>query len=434
MSKSVERNVYACSYVLPFRGNGDLLVSMHKAKNLYNATLWHYRQALDEHRKAKEDNREPLTEYPDYYKMERKFRAERQINYFDLPQKVSQQVLRDVQSDWASFVAHVVRNKALPDGHPDKKEKINPPHYKYRDGLARLRYTKQAISFKKYPGKACPSGLDIALDIPPFINPYRIQQMVIEPDGADYIRVTFIYKVDVVELLANNGRIMGIDLGVNNLAACGTNFCRGILVNGRPLKSMNQYYNKRMAELRSENEILLEKETSRKVETQRHHATRAMERLTRKRRYKIKDYLHKASCCIFEFVAANGITTIVVGKNAGWKQECNLGTQNNQNFVQIPHARFIEMLSYKAAAMGIALIVTEESYTSKCSFIDNEDICFHERYAGRRIKRGLFRADDGTLINADLNGALNMIRKVVPNAFAEGIEAVIVSPVRALVA
>ena len=276
--------------------------------------------------------------------------------------------------------------------------------------------------------------MDIALDIPPFINPYRIQQMVIEPDGADYIRVTFIYKVDVVELLANNGRIMGIDLGVNNLAACGTNFCRGILVNGRPLKSMNQYYNKRMAELRSENEILLEKETSRKVETQRHHATRAMERLTRKRRYKIMDYLHKASCCIFEFVAANGITTIVVGKNAGWKQECNLGTQNNQNFVQIPHARFIEMLSYKAAAMGIALIVTEESYTSKCSFIDNEDICFHERYAGRRIKRGLFRADDGTLINADLNGALNMIRKVVPNAFAEGIEAVIVSPVRALVA
>ena len=434
MSKSVERNVYACSYSLPFRGNGDLLVAMHKAKNLYNAALWYYRQALDEHHQAKEEGRDPVIEYPDYYKMERKFRDEHQINYFDLPQKVSQQVLRDVQSDWSSFAAHVVRNKALPEGHPDKKEKINPPRYKYRDGFARLRYTKQAISFKKYPGKACPSGLEVALDIPPFINPYRIQQLVIEPDGADYIRITFIYKIDVVELLADNGRIMGIDLGVNNLAACGTNFCRGILVNGRPLKSINQYYNKRMAELRSENEILLTKETTRKVETQRHHVTRAMERLTRKRRYKIKDYLHKASCCIFDFVAANGITTIVVGKNAGWKQECNLGTQNNQNFVQIPHARFIEMLSYKAAARGIALIVTEESYTSKCSFIDNEEICFHQKFVGERIKRGLFRSADGTLINADLNGALNMIRKVVPNAFADGIEAVIVPPVRALVA
>ena len=434
MSKSVERNVYAYSYTLPFRGNGDLLVAMHKAKNLYNATLWYYRQALDEHHKAKKENRDPLTEYPDYYKMERKLRDEHQINYFDLPQKVSQQVLRDVQSDWSSYVAHVVRNKALSEGNPAKKEKINPPHYKYKDGFARLRYTKQAISFKKYPGKACPSGIDIALDIPPFINPYRIQQLLIEPDGADYIRITFIYKVDIVELLSDNGRIMGIDLGVNNLATCGTNFCRGILVNGRPLKSINQFYNKWMSELRSENEILLEKETSRKVETQRHHVTREMERLTRKRRYKVKDYLHKASCCIFDFAAINGITTIVVGKNVGWKQECNLGTQNNQNFVQIPHAKFIDMLSYKAATRGIAFIVTEESYTSKCSFIDNEDICFHENYAGRRIKRGLFKSASGILINADLNGALNMIRKVVPNAFAEGIEAVIVPPVRTLVA
>ena len=434
MSRTVERNVYAFSYTLPFHGNGDLLVAMHKAKNLYNATLWYYRQSLYEHHKAKEEKRDPLIEYPDYYKMERKFRDERQINYFELPQKVSQQVLRDVQSDWTSFVAHIVRNKALPDGHPDKKDRINPPRYKYKDGFARLRYTKQAISFKKYPGKVCPSGIDAALDIPPFINPYSIQQLIIEPDGADYIRITFIYKVDIVELLTDNGRIMGIDLGVNNLATCGTNFRSGIIVNGRPLKSMNQFYNKRMAELRSENEVLLEKEITRKVETQRHHVTRAMERLTRKRRYKVKDYLHKASDCIFEFAASNDITTIVVGKNVGWKQECNLGPQNNQNFVQIPHAKFIDMLSYKAAARGIAFIVTEESYTSKCSFIDNEEICFHEQYAGRRVKRGLFKSANGNFINADLNGALNMIRKVVPHAFAKGIEAVIVPPVRALVA
>jgi len=430
----VERNVYACSYTLPFRGNGALLRAMHKAKSLYNAALWYYRQALDEHHLAEKEGRDPLVEYPDYYKMERKFRDERQINYFDLPQKVSQQVLRDVQSDWSSYVAHVVRNKAYPEGSPERKEKINPPRYKKKEGYARLRYTIQAISFKRYPGKACPSGIDVGLDIPSFINPYRIQQLVIEPDGADYIRVTFIYKVDMTEMLTDNGRIMGIDLGVNNLATCGTNVGPGIIINGRPLKSINQYFNKKLAKMKSDNDALLDKELKRKVETQRHHMTRNIERLFRKRKYKIKDYLHNASCRIFEYAAANGITTIVVGKNAGWKRECSMGTQNNQNFVQIPHARFIDILAYKARARGIAFITVEESYTSKCSFIDGEDMCHHDRYLGRRIKRGLFRSKEGILINADLNGALNIIRKAVPNAFAEGIEAVVVPPTRTLVA
>ena len=182
--------------------------------------------------------------------------------------------------------------------------------------------------------------------------------------------------------------------------------------------------------MKSDNDALLDKELKRKVETQRHRMTRNIERLFRKRKYKIKDYLHKASCRIFEYAAANGITTIVVGKNAGWKQECGMGTQNNQNFVQIPHARFIDILAYKARARGIAFITVEESYTSKCSFIDGEDMCHHDRYLGRRIMRGLFRSKEGILINADLNGALNIIRKAVPNAFAEGIEAVVVRPTR----
>lgn len=429
-----ERNVYACSYSLPFRGNEVLLCAMHKAKSLYNAALWHYRQALDEHHRAKEEGRDPLTEYPDYYKMERKFHDERQVNYFDLPQKVSQQVLRDVQSDWASYVAHVVRNKAYPEGSPERREQINPPRYKYKDGYARLRYTKQAISFVKYPGKVTPSGIDIGLTIPPFIDPRRIQELEIEPDGADYIRVTFIYKVDLCSMLADNGRVMGIDLGVNNLATCGTNFGRGIIINGRPLKSINQFFNKKLAAMRSENDILYKKEINRKVQTQRHWTTRNIERLFRKRKYKIRDYLHKAARRIFDFVAEGGITTIVVGKNVGWKQECDMRKKDTQNFVQIPHARFIDMLSYMARERGIAFLTVEESYTSKCSFIDGEEMCHHEKYLGRRIKRGLFRTLEGILVNADLNGALNIIRKVIPNAFAEGIEAVIVPPLRAIVA
>lgn len=227
---------------------------------------------------------------------------------------------------------------------------------------------------------------------------------------------------------------MGIDLGVNNLATCGTNVGRGIIIDGKPLKSMNQYYNKKLAKMKSDNDALLDKELNKKVETQRHHNTRNIERLCRKRRNKVKDYLHKASCRIFDYAASNDITTIVVGKNVGWKQECDMGTRNNQIFVQIPHAKFIDILTYKARAHGIMLVTTEESYTSKCSFIDNEEMCHHEQYMGKRIKRGLFRTKEGRLINADLNGALNIIRKVVPNAFAEGIEAVVVPPTRTLVA
>ena len=124
-----------------------------------------------------------------------------------------------------------------------------------------------------------------------------------------------------------------------------------------------------------------------------------------------------------------GIGTLVIGKNDGWKQAINLGRRNNQNFVQVPHARFINMLSYKAALVGIQVIVTNESHTSKCSFLDNEPVEHHECYAGKRIKRGLFRAGDGRLINADVNGAYNIIRKAIPNAFGNGTAGVVVHPV-----
>ncbi|GHO79254.1 hypothetical protein KSD_70250 [Ktedonobacter sp. SOSP1-85] len=125
------------------------------------------------------------------------------------------------------------------------------------------------------------------------------------------------------------------------------------------------------------------------------------------------------------------IGTLVIGKNDGWKQEINMGKRNNQQFVQIPFARFIDMLTYKAEMVGIGVILQEESHTSKCSFLDLEPICHHERYVGKRIKRGLFRASNGKRINADVNGSLNIIRKAIPNSFGQGIEGVAVRPVGA---
>jgi putative transposase len=124
------------------------------------------------------------------------------------------------------------------------------------------------------------------------------------------------------------------------------------------------------------------------------------------------------------------IGTLVIGKNDGWKQAIRLGKRTNQAFVSLPHARFIAMLRYKAELVGIQVMVSEESYTSTCSFLDLEPVGKHEVYAGKRVKRGLFRASDGRCLNADINGAYNILRKVVPNAFGNGIGGVVVHPVR----
>ena len=117
-------------------------------------------------------------------------------------------------------------------------------------------------------------------------------------------------------------------------------------------------------------------------------------------------------------LVSNGVSTVVIGHNKNWKQDINIGKANNQKFVQIPFCKFINMVKYKAQLNGIDVIQREESYTSKCSFLDNEEICKHEQYVGKRVKRGLFKSHDGRLINADLNGALNILRKEIPNAFS----------------
>src|SRR5205085_797445 len=153
-----------------------------------------------------------------------------------------------------------------------------------------------------------------------------------------------------------------------------------------------------------------------------------IEAINDNRNRRIKTALHRCSRLIIDTLVKAGIGTLVIGKNDGWKQQVNLGRRTNQNFVSIPHAQFIDMLTYKAQLVGIRVIVTEESYTSKCSFLDLEDICKHETYAGKRIKRGLFRAADGHTIHADVNGSYNILRKVVPNAFANGIGAAVVQP------
>ena len=148
----------------------------------------------------------------------------------------------------------------------------------------------------------------------------------------------------------------------------------------------------------------------------------------RKRNNRIKDYFHKTSNIVIKECIKNNFGTIVIGYNEKWKQNVNMGSINNQSFVQVPYYRLIQMLKYKAESVGIQVILQEESYTSKCSFLDNESIEHHDVYMGKRVKRGLFRTAKGILINADVNAALNILKKAFPNAFVEGIAGLVLIP------
>jgi len=166
------------------------------------------------------------------------------------------------------------------------------------------------------------------------------------------------------------------------------------------------------------------------------YTSHRLERMANKRTRKIVHYLHNASHQIIDLLIQEGIGTLVIGKNACWKQEPEMRKRDKQHFVQLPHAQFVDQLRYKAKLVGIRVILQEESYTSKASFLDNDPIPIYGKeesepvFRGRRLKRGLYKASDKRKLNADVNGAYNILRKASPNAFGNGVEDVVVHPVR----
>ncbi|MEG3934340.1 transposase [Microcoleus sp. T3_B1] len=213
--------------------------------------------------------------------------------------------------------------------------------------------------------------------------------------------------------LGEANSVASIDLGLDNLVALTSNQPGFIplLINGRPLKSINQFYNKRQAKLQSQ--LRGNRKTSPRIQ-----------RLTRCRNQKVDNYLHHTSRVIVDRLTAEQIGTLVIGKNAQWKTEIELGKRTNQNFVSIPHSRLIEMLEYKARLAGITVIVKEESYTSRSNFLGLDPIPVYGKtekepvFTGKRIKRGLYKTSTGQLINSDVNASYNILRKAIPNAFS----------------
>jgi putative transposase len=378
-----------------------------KAKNLYNAALYLVRQSfIFEGR---------YLGYEDVYHQMKGHDA-----YRALPTKVAQQVFRLLDKNWQSYFAACEAYREDPSKF---RKPPKMPHYKHKtDGRSALVYTMQALSrpgLKR--GLIQPSMLPITMQTqhcPAAIACVRIVPRI----GCSVVEV--VYEQPEAAPSGNPALSAAVDIGIDNLAAITSNK-RGFvprLVNGRPIKSTNQYYNKRRAELQ---EALGQPGT-----------TARMERLAAKRTRRINHYLHTASKAIIALLVQEGIGTLMVGKNPGWKQEAELGRVNNQHFVGLPHARFIGMLAYKAKLAGIRFILQEESYTSRASFLDNDPIPTYDpkqegqhAFSGKRIKRGLYRARDGRCLNADVNGAYNILRKALPDAFGNGIEAVVVQPV-----
>ncbi len=393
----------------PFFKEIDLVAFL--SKNLYNKANYIVRQEFISTSKEKEAGLREKANYLNYNALQKMLQNGSDVDYYALPTKVSQHVLRLLDKNWRSFF------KAIKDWakHPAKYTgKPSLPRYKHKTkGRNILIYTIQAISkIQLKNGFVNPSQTNIFIET----RQKKIQQVRIVPQSGQYV-VEIIYKKEVGDKkIANKGNIAGIDLGLNNLAAVTSNVrATPQLINGKPLKSMNQYYNKKRAELQS---FVGDKSSNR------------LQKLTNKRNNKINNYLHNTSRYIANLMDSNNIDTLVIGKNKQWKTEINIGKRNNQAFVNIPHARLIEMIKYKCELLGITVICRNESHTSKCSFIDFEEVKHHDKYLGTRRHRGLFISKEKVKINADCNGSGNIVRKEFPNAFADGIEGVVVRPIR----
>ena len=353
------------------------------SKNLYNQALYRIRQQFFEDKSFK-----------NYYELNKELHDENQIDYRALPANTSQETLKLVNQNYNSFFKSLqksIKSARIP-GYLDKtkgRQIVVYNHMTLPSGLLEKGIIKLPKSNLQFRTKQ-----------------KNIRQVRIVPKN-NYIVLEVVYEASIKELLKDNKKYMSIDLGIDNLASCSSNVAKSFIINGKPVKSINQFYNKKKSKLQTELELKNKKKSSKQIQN-----------LTLKRNNKIKDYFHKASRYIVNQLVNQSINTLIIGKNDGWKQETNIGKKNNQNFVNIPHQMFINQLKYKCQLEGINVIEQEESYTSKVSFFDNDFIPVYGqndelfKSSGKRIKRGLFKTSSGlVLLNADINGSLNIMRK-----------------------
>jgi putative transposase len=359
-----------------------------KAKRIYNISLFYYRQSIFK-----------KIEYFGEYELTGLFSEFNQFDYRQLPSQTCQQIIKlmfkNVKS-WQKARKEYEKNPNKFTGRPKL------PKYKKKTYIT--IFTNQQIKIKD--GFICFPKM---VNLPPIkTKQNNVCQVRIIPK-LNHCIVEVVYNTLDVEIKEYNGNWMGVDLGVNNLVACTSNE-NSFIINGKPLKSINQGFNKTRAKMKSVLPLLpknIKTKTGNRIQK---GSSNKIQALTQKRNARVNDFIHKTSRIIINNAIEQNVTKIIVGNNKRWKNEINIGTKNNAIFCSIPHDTLIDKIKYKAQMVGIEMILTQEAYTSKCSAIDLEPIKKHETYLGKRKKRGLFVTKHGIKINADCNGSVNIAR------------------------
>lgn len=392
----------------------------HKANNVYNQALYRIRQALFDER---------WMTYSQLDKSLKKSRDQKDCMIYSSMNSVHlvQQILRLAAQNMASW-------KKARDAYRKAPHKFTGrpklPKYHKKGGRSTILIDNQTAKLRQGGYVEIPVLDNFRIELQ-HKETTAIQQVRIIPQHGRFI-VEVVYRTNKeITYKPDNGRYLSIDPGLDNAFALASNVegFQPVLINGRPIKAVNQYYNKERARLYRAHDFSNQPRSSRRLD-----------RLEFYRDQKIDRFAHEASRRIVDIASSHGIATIVIGKNKGQKRSCNLGKRINQNFIGIPHQVMVNMIRYKANLEGIVVIETEESYTSQTSFLDHEMPVREngdkmrkkqgKSPAKRRIKRGLYRSDTGRLINADINAALQILKKVVPTAYANGIEGIGLSPVK----
>lgn len=326
-------------------------------------------------------------------------------NYQILPSVMGQQTLKVVDRSFKSFFSLLkAKNKGK------YQSRVSIPKYLPKDGYFQLVVPKNGFQIK---GDKIHIGIsrqlkketnlkNITLDFPTQINKDDVVEIRIIPQHkAVFFKMEVVYKVREQDLNLNQDNVLSIDIGLSNLATCyDVSNNRAFIMDGKYIKSINYWWNEQNARLQS----IKNKQNIKSY-------TKQQFLLKRKRGNRIRDVMRKTAKYIIDYCIQNDIGTVIVGHNKGWKREINIGKRNNQNFVQVPFGYLMSILESKCQEYGLRYLEIQESHTSKCSAIDNEPVKHHDEYVGKRVKRGLFKSKDGFLINADVNGAINIARK-----------------------
>ena len=368
----------------------------HTAKNLANEAIYNVRQYY-------------FTE-GEYLKYEKNYALLKDSpNYKMLNSNMAQQILKEVDGSFKSFFGLLKLAKKGKYSFRDCKL----PHYLPKDGFVtlvigfvRLNENRLILPYSQMYKK---THKPVEIKIPPILADKHIKEIRIIPkSGARFFEIQYTYETECIQRNLNQNNALALDLGVNNLVTAVSSEGRSFIIDGRKLKSVNQWFNKENARLQG----IKDRQGDKRRTTNRQKI------LADKRNRQVNDYMSKTAKKIINYCIAHNIGTLVVGYNETFQRNTDIGRQNNQNFVNIPYSKLRSKLEYLCELNGIAFVKQEESYTSKASFWDKDVIPVYNadnpqkyHFSGKRIQRGLYKTSDGVLLNADVNGALNILRK-----------------------